>query len=137
MNVADSMSDPWPKRIGAITLFVEDLEAAKSFYQDVFGLSVLMEDPQSTVFNFGNTVVNLLVTSAAAEIIGSSPIGGPVAGARGQITIDVDDVDSVCAELAQRGVRLENGPMDRPWGVRTASFLDPSGHSWEIAQPIR
>jgi predicted enzyme related to lactoylglutathione lyase len=30
----------WPKRIYAITLFVEDLDAAKHFYQKVFGLPV-------------------------------------------------------------------------------------------------
>jgi uncharacterized glyoxalase superfamily protein PhnB len=24
--------------------------------------------------------------------------------------------------------------MDRPWGIRTASFRDPGGHIWEIAQ---
>ena len=44
------------------------------------------------------------------------------------------DVDAVCAELATRGVTLLNGPMDRPWGVRTASFVDPGGHIWEIAK---
>jgi catechol 2,3-dioxygenase-like lactoylglutathione lyase family enzyme len=31
------------------------------------------------------------------------------------------------------GVELLNGPMDRPWGNRTASFRDPGGHIWEIA----
>ncbi len=48
-------------------------------------------------------------------------------------TIEVDDVDAVCARLADRGVELLNGPMDRPWGIRTASFRDPGGHIWEIA----
>jgi lactoylglutathione lyase len=24
--------------------------------------------------------------------------------------------------------------MDRPWGIRTASFRDPGGHIWEIAK---
>jgi uncharacterized glyoxalase superfamily protein PhnB len=50
-----------------------------------------------------------------------------------QLTINVDDVDAVCAELARRGVTLLNGPVDRPWGVRTAAFRDPDGHAWEIA----
>jgi uncharacterized glyoxalase superfamily protein PhnB len=50
-----------------------------------------------------------------------------------QLTINVDDVDAVCAELARRGVTLLNGPVDRPWGVRTAAFRDPDGHVWEIA----
>ena len=34
---------------------------------------------------------------------------------------------------ASSGVTLLNGPMDRPWGIRTASFSDPGGHIWEIA----
>jgi uncharacterized glyoxalase superfamily protein PhnB len=55
------------------------------------------------------------------------------AGSRLQFTIEVDDVDAICAQLAARGVELLNGPMDRPWGPRTASFQDPGGHIWEIA----
>ena len=55
------------------------------------------------------------------------------AGVRLQLTLGVDDVDLVCARLAERGVALLNGPMDRPWGIRTASFADPGGHIWEIA----
>jgi uncharacterized glyoxalase superfamily protein PhnB len=50
-----------------------------------------------------------------------------------QFTLSVDDVDAMCAELASRGVTLLNGPLDRPWGIRTASFMDPGGHIWEIA----
>jgi lactoylglutathione lyase len=42
-------------------------------------------------------------------------------------------VDAMAAELTSRGVELLNGPMDRPWGIRTASFRDPGGHIWEIA----
>jgi uncharacterized glyoxalase superfamily protein PhnB len=26
--------------------------------------------------------------------------------------------------------------MDRQWGQRTISFLDPDGHLWEIAQQL-
>lgn len=51
-----------------------------------------------------------------------------------QLTLTVDDVDALCKVLADRGVTLLNGPMDRPWGIRTASFRDPGGHIWEIAR---
>ena len=43
-------------------------------------------------------------------------------------------MDALCAELASRGVELLNGPMDRPWGVRTDRFSDPGDHIWEIAK---
>lgn len=125
----------WATGISAITLFVEDLTEAKRFYQDAFGLSVAYEDSASAVFQFQNTMVNLLKTTDAPELIGPAQVASPDAGARMQFTIEVDDVDAMCAELASRGVGLLNGPMNRPWGIRTASFRDPGGHIWEIAAP--
>ena len=123
----------WPKGIGAITLFVEDLEAAKQFYRKVFGLPVTFEDGDSAVFKFGNTLINLLKITAAGELIEPAKVASREAGSRFVFTLDVDDVDAMCAELIARGVELLNGPMDRPWGVRTASFVDPGGYIWEIA----
>ena len=124
----------WPKGISAITVFTEDLEAAKRFYGEVFGLPIHYEDDASAVFNFGNTLINLLKASEARDLIAPAPVASPEAGARVQFTIEVDDVDAMCAELAKRGVELLNGPMDRPWGIRTAAFRDPGGHIWEIAK---
>ncbi len=50
----------WPRGIGAITLFVEDLATAKQFYREVEDLPVTFEDDDSAVFDFGNTIINLL-----------------------------------------------------------------------------
>ncbi|MGZ4486061.1 MAG: VOC family protein, partial [Nocardioidaceae bacterium] len=74
--------DPWPKAIGAITLFVEDLEATKQFYRQVFGLPVVFEDDNSAVFNFGNTLINLLKTTAAGELIEPARVAGREVGSR-------------------------------------------------------
>lgn len=123
----------WATGIGAITLFVEDLGAAKEFYARAFGVPLVFEDDTSAVFNFGNTIVNLLSADEADELIKPRPVGGSESGSRMQLTINVTDVDAVCAALAERGVKLLNGPIDRPWGVRTAAFEDPAGHVWEVA----
>jgi uncharacterized glyoxalase superfamily protein PhnB len=66
-------------------------------------------------------------------LIEPAATASPEAGVRFQFTVGVDDVDSMCEELNRRGVELLNGPMNRPWGIRTASFRDPGGHIWEIA----
>ena len=124
----------WPKGISAITLFVEDLDAAKRFYREVFLLPVTFEDDDSAVFDFGNTIINLLKLSAAHSLIEPAEVASSDSGSRLQLTIEVDDVDVMCAELTRRGVVLLNGPIDRPWGIRTASFKDPGGHIWEIAR---
>jgi catechol 2,3-dioxygenase-like lactoylglutathione lyase family enzyme len=123
----------WPGAIAAITLFVEDLEAAKRFYQEVFELPVAFEDDNSTVFKFGETLVNLLKTSESYGLVEPATVATRDAGVRFQFTLGVDDVDAMCEELKERGVDFLNGPMDRPWGIRTASFRDPGGHIWEIA----
>jgi len=120
--------------IQAITLFVDDLAACRAFYLTAFGLDLVYEDPVSAVFRFGPTLVNLLQSKEAPELIAPLPVG---TGVRAVYTLKVEDVDSRCAELRAKGVTLLNGPIDRPWGVRTASFADPAGHVWELAQPIR
>ena len=126
----------WPKGISAITVFVEDenLDAAKRFCGEVFGPPVAFEDDTSAVFDFGNTIINLLKTTSAPELIEPAVMARREDGSRAVFTIQVDDVDAMCAELARRGVELLNGPTDRPWGIRTASFRDPGGHIWEIAK---
>ena len=136
MNVTEregTEQGAWPGAISAITLFVEDLEAAKRFYREVFELPVTFEDDSSTVFRFGETLVNLLKTSEAPGLVEPATVATRDAGVRFQFTLGVDDVDAMCEELKERGVDLLNGPMDRPWGIRTASFRDPGGHIWEIA----
>lgn len=124
----------WPGPISAITLFAEDLAATRAFYIEVFGLPIHYEDDVSTVFRFGDTLINLLDAREAPELLEPARVGDAGAGARSQFTLGVDDVDATCAELARRGVTLINGPLDRPWGVRTALFADPAGHLWEIAK---
>ena len=57
--------------------FVEDLAAAREFYQRVFGLPIHFEDSDSAVFNFGNTVINLLAVSQAPELITPAKVAGP------------------------------------------------------------
>jgi catechol 2,3-dioxygenase-like lactoylglutathione lyase family enzyme len=124
------------KQIGAITLFVEDIDAAKEFYTKVFDLPVYYEDPNSAVFQFGDTLINLLISSEGPELIAPVKVASQNSGSRFQFTVGVENVDRVCEELTRRGITINNGPIDRPWGIRTASFVDPGGHIWEIAHDL-
>jgi catechol 2,3-dioxygenase-like lactoylglutathione lyase family enzyme len=124
------------KGIDAITLFVEDLAAAKAFQESVFGKPLTFEDESSAAYDFGGVVVNLLVASSAPELVAPAEVGRPGGGQRFVLTVEVDDVDDVCQRLSTHGVSPLNGPMDRPWGIRTASVQDPAGHVWEIAHPL-
>jgi catechol 2,3-dioxygenase-like lactoylglutathione lyase family enzyme len=124
----------WAKSIFAVTLFVENVEATKQFYQRVFDLPITFEDPHSAVFKVASVFINLLKVSEAPELIHPASVAASDVGSRFVFTIHVDAVDAMCTELSKRGVKLLNGPMDRPWGIRTASFQDPAGYIWEIAK---
>ena len=124
------------KSVGAITLFVEDPRRSQSFYEEVFDLPVIWQDEDSAVFQFENTIVNLLKIPAARDLIEPGAVADRETGSRFQLTIWVEDADAVSAELATRGVELLNGPLNREWGMRTASFTDPDGHIWEIAEKL-
>lgn len=123
------------KSVGAITLFVEDPHRSKAFYARVFEVEVAFEGDNSVAFKFDNLFLNLLKRGVAVnELLG--PVPPAEAGASFELTIWVDDTDATCADLADRGVQFVSGPEDRPWGMRTAAFLDPDGYAWEIAASI-
>ena len=123
-------------KLQVITLFVDDLPAASRFYDAVFQAPAVYQDDVSRVLQFQNLLINLLDASQAPELM--HPLAPGLAGARPRalLTIEVENVDQICAKLVECGVQLINGPMDRPWGRRTASFLDPAGHAWEIAHDL-
>jgi catechol 2,3-dioxygenase-like lactoylglutathione lyase family enzyme len=125
-----------PNSIEVVTLFVENIEDAKAFYQKVFTPELVYQDAVSSVLKFSGAMVNLLKVTEAPQLVEPSAVAAPGSGPRVLLTIKVDDVDAVCAELRGRGVTLLNGPVDRPWGRRTAAFADPSGHVWEVAQEL-
>lgn len=119
-----------------ITLFVGDLTAARAFYVHVFGWAVVYEDDVSTVMKMRNIMINLLKRSEARELVAPLELSALSVGPNMLLTVRVDNVDAVCAQLREHGVSLLNGPLDRPWGRRTAAFSDPDGNVWEVAQVL-
>src|SRR4051812_20829962 len=122
--------------IGAITVFVADRLRSKDFYQSVFRARLLHEDEASVVFDLGNTMLNLLEIPFSEDLLAPAVAGAPTSGPRSMLSIWVDDVYAVCADLERAGVALMNGPIDREWGKRTAAFTDPDGTFWEVAQDL-
>ena len=70
--------------VGAITMFIEDVQRSKAFYARVFGAEVVHEDENAVAFRFENMVVNLLRVSAAHDLIAPAPVGGAEAARRFQ-----------------------------------------------------
>ena len=113
------MSD-WQKKIDPITLFVQDKDRAKAFYQQVFELEPAYEDENDLMFKLENTLLFLTNSSVASRMIAPAVVGAPDQGPRQVFAIIVADVDAVCTELMARALncstvrRIAHGGCERP-----------------------
>lgn len=94
-----------------------DLDRARSFYQDVLGLELLMD--HGWIRTYGSQARISVQLSFATE--GGS--GTPVP----DLSIEVDDADVALQRMKAAGFAIEYGPVDEPWGVRRFFVRDPFG----------
>jgi catechol 2,3-dioxygenase-like lactoylglutathione lyase family enzyme len=104
------------KRIVA-NIDARDIAAAKSFYQDVLGLDVLMD--HGWIATYGLPTKMSIQISFATQ--GGSDTPTP------DLSIEVDDVDAALRCMREAGFPVEYGPADEPWGVRRFYVRDPFG----------
>ena len=137
MSSGSSTSAPlWSNGLFAVTIYADDLSASRRFYGDLLQMQEIFANHDSVVYQMGSACLNVLMKENAPELVEPLPIAPSSAGSRSLLTVTVENVDAAYAALVARGVVFLNGPVDRPWGMRTAAFADPSGHCWELAQKL-
>ncbi len=104
------------KRIVA-NIDTRNVAAAKSFYQDVLGLDVLMD--LGWIVTYGSWEEMSVQVSFASQ--GGSDTPTP------DLSVEVDDVEDALKRVRQAGFPVEYGPADEPWGVRRFFVRDPFG----------
>jgi catechol 2,3-dioxygenase-like lactoylglutathione lyase family enzyme len=125
----------WEKQIMAINLIVGDLDRSTAFYTEVFAMPPRHKDEDTAMFRFKDTYV-FLQRGQAHEDAPTGEVLGLAERGVGQFAIIVENIDAVRAELEEHGVTIISGPDDRDWGMRTLTFADPGGHTWEIAEEL-
>lgn len=127
------------RRILETALYVDDLERARSFYQTVMGLEVMVSDARLVALDAGAATV-LLLFRRGASAEGSGDEQGGIPGHDGDgpthVAFAVDDagLDAWRAHLGELGVDIES---ERTWprGGTSLYFRDPDGHLVELASP--
>jgi catechol 2,3-dioxygenase-like lactoylglutathione lyase family enzyme len=104
------------KRIVA-NVATKDIAAAKSFYQDVLGLDMLMD--HGWITTYGSQERMSIQISFASEGGGGTPVP--------DLSIEVDELEAVLDAMRRAGFSIEYGPVDEPWGVRRFFVRDPFG----------
>ena len=127
----------------AARLPTQDLERARRFYADKLGLEPAEERPGGLRYRFANGEFALYAS------------GGTAPGTFTQMAFEVDDLDTVVAELKRRGVVFEevdvpglrtidgiaevegNYPSKGGKGERAAWFRDSEGNLLGVGQAVR
>jgi hypothetical protein len=133
-------------RIQVITLAVDDLERALTFYRDGLGLDssgvvgTEFHDDHSgaegaiAMFHLaGGLILSVYPRSELAKDAGV-PLSPSKTGefSLGHAVASRGDVDALLARAAAVGGNVLDKPRDRPWGLYSGYFQDPDGHLWEI-----
>jgi catechol 2,3-dioxygenase-like lactoylglutathione lyase family enzyme len=129
-----------PKLDGVLetSLYTDDLERARRFYEQVLGLSPLYADERMSAYAVGGQVLLLFKHGASA-----APVimrGGTIPGHDGlgplhaAFAISADQLEGWTKHFKQSGIALE-GRVIWPRGGESVYFRDPDGHLLELATP--
>jgi uncharacterized glyoxalase superfamily protein PhnB len=117
-------------------IYYEDLPAALDFLEAAFGCLERMRDVQPD-----GTLGHCELECGDSVLMFGSPPGFKNPAHTGQVTVGiyvhVDDVDAHYARAAAAGAQTQGEPVDQPYGVRSYGALDPEGHQWWFAQPLK
>ena len=120
------------QRISIVTLGVGDLARARAFYE---ALGWRGQEVEETVFFQAGPLV--LVLWARAKLAADSGVPDDGRGFDGvtlaQNVRSADEVDAVVAAAAEAGATVTRKPGPTFYGGYAGFFLDPDGHTWEIA----
>ncbi len=131
-----------PPRLGGIletSLYVEDLDRARAFYEHLFGLEVFFQDSRMCALGCAPGQVLLLFRGGSTEAPAPVPGGViPPHGARGVahlcFSIPLGELAAWEDHLRAAGVAVESRVTWRGGGT-SLYFRDPDGHSLEVATP--
>jgi catechol 2,3-dioxygenase-like lactoylglutathione lyase family enzyme len=116
-------------------VYVDDLQAAESFYGTVLGLRVIGKEPgRHTFFQVGEAGVLLAFKPDATRKGDVLPPHGATGPGHFALGIDAEALGAWRARLQDHGVRIEQ-EVAWPRGGKSLYFRDPDGNSVELVTP--
>ena len=114
----------------SVTVFtVANIADSLAYYRDRLGFDVAFEYGQPTSYvglKEGNVSLHLIATTRNNRLPG-----------RGAVSIFVDDVDALHADLVRRGARVMSDPSDQNYGIRDFDVTDLDGNMIYFGMPLK
>jgi predicted lactoylglutathione lyase len=121
------------QRVSLVTLGVADLGRARAFYEALGWRSDSKPDDGVVFFQAGAMVLGLWSRTSLAEDCAVEDGGGWGGIALACNVRSPQEVDAVLAEAERAGGTVTRRGAQAFWGGYTGVFVDPDGHTWEVA----
>jgi predicted enzyme related to lactoylglutathione lyase len=106
-------------KLNAVRLWVDDMGAARVFYETTLGLRALWDHGPAVGYDLGAALIVELDDGEEDE-----PLVGRFTG----VSLEVADIAAAYAALMAKGVEFLQPPETMPWGGALAHFKDPAGN---------
>ncbi|MCA8910713.1 MAG: VOC family protein [Planctomycetes bacterium] len=111
----------------AATIPVSDIERARDFYKQAFGLE--------TVFQNGSPVGFMILKRDAAELH-LTLVKGHKGATHNLAHMIVSDAQAAHDRCVEAGARIIKGMKDAEWGLRTFVMADLDGNRIDVGMPL-
>jgi uncharacterized protein len=125
------------QRVSLITLGVRDLRRARAFYQALGWVTRAAPDADVVFFQSGGAILALWDRAQLAEDSGVQDGGGWGGVTLAHNVRSPEEVDRVIAEAEAAGAEIPRHGAETFWGGYSGVFVDPDGHTWEVAHNPR
>lgn len=119
--------------INLITIWTDNMEAMKRFYQETLGFTIQTDLGQYVEFNSSGVRFSLCERQVMYEYSGQYQ--EKAVGQAFELAFPCEspaDVDASFERLVAMGATPIHAPQNMPWQQRTALFADPDGNIHEI-----
>jgi catechol 2,3-dioxygenase-like lactoylglutathione lyase family enzyme len=121
------------QRISVVTLGVGDLARSRRFYESLGWTTDAEPGSDVVFFQAGGLVVSLWSRARLAEDSGVQDGGGWGGVTLAHNVRSPEEVDAVLSRAEAAGATIPRRGGETFWGGYSGVFVDPDGHSWEVA----
>ncbi|MBK9243689.1 MAG: VOC family protein [Burkholderiales bacterium] len=118
-------------KLAAARIFVDDLPAARHFYNSVLGLRLLHDSSEHGYLVLDAGGFDLVIEAVAGDP-GDDEVG--LVGRFTGLSLAVTDLAETHTQLSAAGVRFRSAPERQSWGGWLATFADPAGNALQLVQ---
>ncbi len=133
---------PTSLSLGYVMLYVRDVPASLTFYENAFGLSrrFFQEDKgkaygelETGACRLAFASLNMAKDQLKQDVVAGSPNSAPLGF---EIALVTPDVPALYARAVKAGAAIVSAPEAKPWGQTVACLRDKDGHLVELCTPL-